>query len=202
MGILPQPGQPGTLNVTLGNARLISIHRIHPHGDWRFLAGQEQAGEIAAQPQDAIDTPLRQSLLSFLDAAEIPRPEKIRMIKGSAEAGGIAVRAVDDEAQGNVPGIQGHPIAEQEQQHHGHKKGDGDTGRVAQNLQPFLADHALEAHAGLAVHAAFSRDWIRPMKASSMLGRGLSGVRASIRISWGVPSASTAPSAMITRRSQ
>ena len=134
--------------------------------------------------------------LIWIEGRTKPRRALEFRLKGGCDLGGM----IDDLCDCDVARVQRNTVAEDQQQDERKHEGDGNAGRIANDLIDFFSHEAGQTHdLHDALLLACSCSSISEMNASSMLGLGRSGRRTFALISTGVPCASISPSDINTR---
>jgi len=141
-----QPALPYALDITFSDTRLVCIDTIDNHTNRRVTLRQQAFTEIIAQPDNTEHLAQIEGLLRGLDVLEWLRIKVLGMPESADQAGAIGVRLFHHHRQRDMSCIQRYAVSEQQQQHHRHDEGNGDTRWITQNLQTLLADHAGQAH--------------------------------------------------------
>ena len=195
---LRQPGRPRPLHIAGDEARGVGVAAIGDHLDAGGVAARQPLREVAGEHDDAVEAPGGELVEKRAPVGRALHLEEAGVRQRSHELVGLRRRLLGDDADAHAGGVEGDAEAEQGQEEGRQDEGDDEARRVAHDLQGLLAhqcpDATQAASARPGLHAACSRSWtsMRPMKASSRVGVGSSGVLtracrasgASIAITW------------------
>jgi len=142
-----EPRRPGPFHISGDQAGGVGIHPVDDELNGGGTTSMDLFNEIRPHPNDAVHAMRLERLDGLSHRGHGGDVEIARSVKRSCQAGGFRAWMLHHESQGNACGIEGNPVAEEEQEKEGHEEGDGQAAGIPKDLLALLADQAGQPHA-------------------------------------------------------